>query len=179
MSRIQSFRNLDKKLNLSVLAIPNMTLTHLTIDDSVMTSLVGQLSKIQPSLTSLTLSATRSDNNLYSLLDAVLFMPNLRTVGLHMYGYPNLTLSVLDIIPKALFIFLLRNINLPAYLEQYRDTTCHFQTKIKISSSLTSPSFNNIQADDFADSTERSDNNTMCIHEDNKLLHLDLSNSFL
>jgi len=176
MNRIQSVRNLDKKLNLSVVAIPNMTLTHLAIDDSAMTSLVGQLSKIQPSLTSLSLSTTSNyDDSLYSLLDAVLFMPNLRKI--HVYGY--LTQSVFNIIQKTLLIFLLENINLPAYLKQYHDTRCHLQTKIKMSPELTTASFNNIRTGDFADSTERSDTKPLCFHEDNKLVHLDLSNSFL
>jgi len=143
-----------------------------------MMSLAGQLSKIQPLLTSLTLSTTSSyDDSLFSLLDAILFMRNLRTI--HLYGYPNLTQSVLDLNKKTLFIFLLRNMNLPAYLEQYHDTSCHYKTKIKISPSLTTASFNNIQANEFADSTERSDDKPLCIHEENNLAHLDLSNSLL
>jgi len=109
MNYIHSEHYLDRKLDLKILSILNIRITHLVIENSAVGSLDGQLSQIQPSWTSLTFSLSSNyDDVAKCLLDAVLFMPNLQS--LKVYGYPNTAVFIID---KDIIVkFFIDNINI-------------------------------------------------------------------
>jgi len=166
LNNTQSVIKSNRKINFTLLAIPNLTLTRLAIDNSAESSLEGQLSKIQPSVTSVSLSvSSKYDDAVETLLDTIFFMPNLRL--LHIYGYPDM--AQFRVTLKSLTDFILDNIDIDSYS---RDIYCYMQTRIQISRNLSILSINLVNTLNIPEWSAPLDTLPMCISTEFSLWNL-------